>query len=249
MMRGARSLWRVSLVVLAGCLVLAGASSGATVGGRVVFSVNGNAVEFSGGGDGGQVDASVALPDGDVVLVGGSIVADSTFFAAELQPDGSLDRSFGVNGVAQVPLPLSAVGVLREPDGKLLVLATGPALSKFQLPQLMVVRLDANGTLDQTYGVDGDGVARTGLEGFGAGAISADGELLVTGTTARRPLTPARRRTSTGSSRSPPARARSIRRSAETAPPRSPSSMRRAISWRSSPTVTSWPTAYRRPSI
>jgi uncharacterized delta-60 repeat protein len=190
MMRGARSLWRVSLVVLAGCLVLAGASSGAPVGGRVVFSVNGNAVEFSAGSTGGQVDASVALPDGDVVLVGGSIAADSTFFAAELQPDGSLDPSFGVNGVEHVKVPLSAVGVLREPDGKLLVLATGPALSKLQGPQLMVVRLDANGMLDQTYGVHGDGVARTGLWGSGAGAISADGELLVSGTTGSEPPNP-----------------------------------------------------------
>jgi uncharacterized delta-60 repeat protein len=179
-----RSPWRISLVVLSGSLVLAGASAGATVGGRVAFSVNGNAVEFSGGNSGGQVDASVALQDGDVVLVGGSIAANSTFFAAELQPDGSLDPGFGVDGVEHVEVPLSPVGVLREPDGKLLVLATGPALSKFQWPQLMVVRLDANGTLDQTYGVDG--VTSTGLEDFGdpgAGAISADGELLVSGTT------------------------------------------------------------------
>jgi uncharacterized delta-60 repeat protein len=123
----------------------------------------------------------VALPDGDVVLVGGSIAANSTFYAAELRPDGSLDPSFGTGGLEHVPLRLSAVGVLFEPDGKLLVLATGPALSKLQGPQLMVVRLNANGTLDQTYGVDG--VAHTGLWGSGAGAISADGELLVSGTT------------------------------------------------------------------
>ncbi len=173
--------WRISLVVLSACLALAGASSAATVGGRVVFSVNGNAVSFSGGSSGGQVDASVASPDGDVVLVGGSIAANSTFYAAELRPDGSLDPSFGTGGLEHVPLRLSAVGVLFEPDGKLLVLATGPALSKLQGPQLMVVRLNANGTLDQTYGVDG--VAHTGLWGSGAGAISADGELLVSGTT------------------------------------------------------------------
>jgi uncharacterized delta-60 repeat protein len=185
-----RSPWRTSLVVLAGCLVLAGASPGAPVAGRVVFAVHGNAVEFSGGIDTLQVDASVALPDGDVVLVGGSNLADSTFFVAELQADGSLDPSFGVNGVEQVNLQLSAVGVLLEPDGKLLVLAIGPALSRSQLPQLMVVRLDANGTLDQTYGVDDDGVARTGLEGYGAGAISADGELLVSATTGSEPTKP-----------------------------------------------------------
>lgn len=193
MMPRARSLARVSFLAVVACLVWAGASSGATVAGRVVFSVNGNAVRFSGGIDIVAVDASVALPGGDVVLVGGSNAPNSTFFAAELEPDGSLVPSFGVDGAEHVNLALSAVGVLLEPDGKLLVLATGPALPESQLPQLMVVRLDANGTLDQTYGVDG--VARTGLEGFAAGAaISADGELLLSGMTgsesAKPPPTP-----------------------------------------------------------
>lgn len=182
MMREARSLWRISLVALACGLVLAGASWAATAPGRVVFSVSDSVM--SGFPGDGSVDGSVALPDGDFVLVGESGFQYSGFFAAELQPDGSLTRDFGVRGVVHVTAPLSPVQVLRGGDGKLLVLATAKPLVVFQFPQLMVVRLDANGTLDRTYGVDG--VVRTGLEYdsyAGSAAISAAGELLVAGAT------------------------------------------------------------------
>jgi uncharacterized delta-60 repeat protein len=169
--------------VLLGGLALASAAWAGQGPGKVVVGLGGVQPTV----DGGSVDGATALPNGDVVLVGGGPLAESGFTLAELTPDGSLDRAFGKGGIVHVGMPLIARQLLREPDGKLLVLAEGAPLSKYQAPQLAVVRLDASGALDASYGVRG--VAMTALEqgqgGLGAAdaALTASGELVVTGTT------------------------------------------------------------------
>jgi uncharacterized delta-60 repeat protein len=174
---------RVAAAVVLGAIALASVAWAAPQPGRAVVGLGG--VDDS--VDGGSVDGAAALPDGDIVLVGGGPIAGDGFSLAELTPDGFLDPRFGQDGLVHIGLSLTARQLLREPDGKLLVLAASAPLSRHQLPQLAVVRLDGNGVIDSSYG--SHGVAPTGIEqgmgGLGAAdaAVTATGELVVAGTT------------------------------------------------------------------
>lgn len=163
-------------------LMLAAACPAAVLPGRVAFSVDGGAVTST--LDGGSVGGSVALPGGEVLLAGGGPLQGSTFYAAELEQNGSLDPAFGVGGIEHVPIPLAVSQVLREGNGKLLVVGTGRPLSPLRLPQLMVVRLNANGSIDTDYGRDG--VLTTALEQGCAcsnAELTPQGDLLLVGAT------------------------------------------------------------------
>jgi uncharacterized delta-60 repeat protein len=148
--------------------------------GRVVFPVNGGVT--SANVDGGRASAAVALPDGGAVLVGGA-PAQNGFYAAELTPTGSLDPSFGTGGVTRVTLGsrVTPLQVLLQPDGKLLVVASTSSAGQ----PLVVVRLNANGGLDQGFG--SAGVAQTPLatacDGCTTAALGPDGTIVLTGET------------------------------------------------------------------
>ncbi len=175
------SRW-VLLVAAVSSLALASAARAATLAGRVVFSVDGGVVTST--VDGGGADASAALPGGDVVLAGGGSVGSPPVYVAELGPSGTLGPSFGVGGIAHIDVPLVVSQVLAEPDGKLLLVGRGSARSKLELPEILVAQLNADGTLDTTYGHDG--MASTGIEAgcdCADAAITASGELLVAGAT------------------------------------------------------------------
>jgi uncharacterized delta-60 repeat protein len=108
-----------------------------------------------------DVGQAVAIqPDGKIVLVGGVDIDITTFAAkaigvARLNADGTLDSTFGDNGKAVVPSPYAgdagAFGVALQPDGKILL--GGYDVSNIATAaELMAVRLNANGSLDQTFG-------------------------------------------------------------------------------------------------
>jgi uncharacterized delta-60 repeat protein len=112
------------------------------------------------------------------------------FSAAKMTATGALDPSFGTDGVARVAVgspPFIVLQVLRQADGRLLVAGSGSAGGRFELPRLVVVRLNPDGGLDQTYGRGG--IAAPGIEaGCGACTIAAlqpDGALVVTGASGR----------------------------------------------------------------
>jgi uncharacterized delta-60 repeat protein len=123
--------------------------------GRVAFSLDGGKVADS-YDYGGESYPAVALPGGGVVAgVGGSAgVVD----VVALQPDGAPDRSFGSDGIARVSAGfprLTAEQVVRQPDGKLILVAAGTAIDSEQPPQLVLVRLDAGGSPDPSFGTGG----------------------------------------------------------------------------------------------
>jgi uncharacterized delta-60 repeat protein len=159
----------------------------ATAPGRVVFAVDGGSVRRD--VDAGGAAFAVALPDGGTLLLG-SGSERGLLYAAKLTLSGALDPSFGAGG--RMPLLTTegtTVGlrqVLRQPDGKLLLIgATIPAATQVAPGRLRVTRLNADMTLDRSYG--GDGTVTTALiEGCGActtAALQPDGALLLSGAT------------------------------------------------------------------
>ena len=142
----------------------------------------------------------VAIAADGSVFVAGSHVADgsSNIIVAHLTPAGALDAAFGKaddgtpDGVVSVSLGdgddvASAIGLAA--DGKLVV--AGTTVSKDGSSNIVVARLNADGTPDATFGADGgsdgtpDGFVATSLgEGNDVAtalALEADGDILVAG--------------------------------------------------------------------
>ena len=151
-----------------------------------------------GGGD-GWITASVAGADGvyawpprnllqtDGKMIAGGIVlqpgGDIDSALRRHNIDGSLDDTFGDGGVAVLDIDpdgdyLENLALL--PDGKILLLVgTGEVIDPFTyIPnQSFLVRLNGDGSIDDTFGVDGK--ATWGEDGSGTGpeglVVSADG--------------------------------------------------------------------------
>jgi uncharacterized delta-60 repeat protein len=124
------------------------------------------------------------LPDGALLAVGGVVKdgnADLALF--RWKADGTRDTSFGNFGALRLPIGQGseeAAGVAVQPDGKAVVAgyvqtATGE--------DFLVLRLNADGTLDSTFGSGGMTITPVGpgndrAEGV---ALQADGTIVVAG--------------------------------------------------------------------
>ena len=87
--------------------------------------------------------------------------------------DGTLDTTFGVNGRAKYPhFNTNGYSVAIQPDGKALVAGGNE-------DDLVLLRFNTNGTLDTTFGTDGE--ARYGNSSGRSVAIQSDGKPLVVG--------------------------------------------------------------------
>ncbi|HEU5478068.1 MAG TPA: PASTA domain-containing protein [Gaiellaceae bacterium] len=176
-------------------------------------------------GDGGYVETNlkgndlaeankIALqPDGKIVVAGRRVGGpcqdcsnvSSEFMLARYNPNGSLDTSFGTDGITTtvIPQPLpqlwdaytSAVVVL--PNGKILVAGAaesqGETTDKYGRPNLVdqesfaLARYKPGGSLDPTFG-DG-GIAQTRFDGnleLSGIAVRPNGKIVATGTASRR---------------------------------------------------------------
>jgi uncharacterized delta-60 repeat protein len=143
----------------------AGASSAPAVASIVVQPTN-NAPSFLGGdgkllqavGSGDDYAQGMLLqPDGRIVLAGTSANgADNDFSLVRLNTDGSLDGGFGVGGRVIVPITGNDVanGVSLQVDGKIIVVGQGQEPTHTD-SDYRVVRLNANGTLDEGFGENG----------------------------------------------------------------------------------------------
>ncbi len=105
----------------------------------------------------GFVGALAVQPDGKIVAAG-DVAGDS--LVARYLPNGSLDSSFGNGGYAETSLPrtakfASAAAVAIQPDGKIVVAGTTGALGTKVGPEFALLRYDANGSLDTSFGTDG----------------------------------------------------------------------------------------------
>jgi uncharacterized delta-60 repeat protein len=113
----------------------------------------------------------VALqPDGKIVVTGfASIAAIGDFALVRYMPNGLLDTGFGPAGTGIVKLDLQgfdysdlARGVAVLPDGSILAAGLANYYNLGQIADIGVVKLDANGMLDASFGTQGVEVADVG---------------------------------------------------------------------------------------
>jgi uncharacterized delta-60 repeat protein len=133
---------------------------------------------------------AVAIQADGKLVVAGTTYRDNDFstedFAvARYNPDGTLDKTFGVGGKVQTDFPnLAAVAssVVVQPDGKIVVAGGAFPLFTF-LGDFKVVRYNSDGSLDTSFG-DGGVVTTTFPEGSYAFdvALQDDGKIIAAGT-------------------------------------------------------------------
>src|SRR6476646_10978550 len=168
------------------------------VSGRTVLAVDGD-LDPTFGTDGKvltdfdhstDIANAVAIQaDGKLVVVGTTYrdneFSGEDFAVARYNPDGGLDKTFGVGGKVQTDFPsLAAVAssVVVPPDGKIVIAGGAFPLFTF-LGDFKVVRYNSNGSLDTSFG-DGGIVTTTFPEGsyaFGV-ALQTDGKIIAAGT-------------------------------------------------------------------
>lgn len=140
-------------------------------------------------GHGGVVLTNLnAGASGAALQANGDIVVAGTFGLARYLPNGTLDTSFGVRGQAQLP-PVGGLGpagrpaLAVQPDGKY-VWAGETTGSGGSAGAFAAVRFNANGTVDQTFGVGGTATTAFGnsnVQGADTVLVQPDGKILLGG--------------------------------------------------------------------
>ena len=156
---------------------------------------NGGVVFTDFGGRGDLAQASVLQPDGKLVVAGWTSVAGSQydFGLARYNTDGSLDATFDGDGKVITPIGNNLSELLRgialAPGGK--IVATGDMYNP-PVPgsgsghtDVVVVRYNSDGSLDQSFDGDGKFVYDSNLgdrnEGGEDVTVQPDGKILITG--------------------------------------------------------------------
>ena len=150
------------------------------------------------------VTALVLQPDRKIVVAGATFDADAHSFQFALVrylADGTLDSTFGTGGIVKTDLaPVGrsslrdnkANGIGLQRDGKIIVVGSTTDLSERGTGlDWALARYNADGSLDPTFGPNGDGTLIVdfgsdrgiGSEQAGAVAIRPDGEFVVAGST------------------------------------------------------------------
>ncbi len=104
--------------------------------------------------------AAALQSDGSMIVVGdaGYVISKSTFAIARFTPNGSLDSSFGTSGKSMPDLGFGseyARDVTLQPDKKILIAGTTDS-------DVMLVRMEADGSLDSSFGNNGRAVTDFG---------------------------------------------------------------------------------------
>ncbi|HBI41724.1 MAG TPA: hypothetical protein DDY78_02575 [Planctomycetales bacterium] len=133
-------------------------------------------------------------PNGDILIIGqapdpiktgtGYYVQD--FAVTRLLPDGTFDTSFGNGGTVITSLSNgddSAQDVLVQPDGKIVVVGTVSYPGNGATTGFGIVRYNADGSLDASFGTDGKVVSTFGgvFAEPQAVALQPDGKIVVVG--------------------------------------------------------------------
>lgn len=179
-----RAVRRISLLGLG---LLAGIGAGLAAQGDLDpgFGSAGNGRVFDSFGSAAPLAlAAIVQADGKTV-VAGSARGTGQMFVARYNSDGSNDTSFSSDGVTAIGFstgPGAGYALLQQPDGKLVITGTGQS-NRAGDYDVVIVRLNADGSADSTFGTNGVGTLKDGgFDEFGAAIIrQADGKLLVAG--------------------------------------------------------------------
>lgn len=141
--------------------------------------------DVSGGQDTGK---GIAVQDDGKIIVAGSggFAGGLSFdmYLTRLNEDGSVDETFGENGLFHFPNDLGSdlvYDLKLLDDGKIMV--AGSYAASAANPEFMILKLNTNGTLDSTFAVNGALVHTidAGEDYARAIAFNDDGQLLVAG--------------------------------------------------------------------
>ncbi len=135
-----------------------------------------------------EATALAILSNGDILAAGIADVSsfpDNTYFAlAQYKPDGSLDPSFGDDGITQPTFSgydtLSGIAV--QPDGK--IVASGNSWGGDHgddSEQIALARYEPDGSLDSTFGTAGKVTTAKKLQDDGGPSALQDGRIVVAG--------------------------------------------------------------------
>lgn len=134
-----------------------------------------------------QARTLVVQPDGKIVALGW--IFNQTplayyFVLVRYNANGSLDTTFGVGGKAFTAISLDPdqdMGITLQPDGKIVFVGSLPINSH---NDLLIVRMNANGSLDSTFGTGGIVITNQApRDHFDAVAIQPDGKVVAVGNT------------------------------------------------------------------
>ena len=134
-------------------------------------------------GPGNEVNAILQQPDGKLVVAGYDISPNRNFALARYETDGTLDASFGTNGMVTTSMSFyhdQAFALVRQADGGFV--AAGLTDNGFNTDlSLVLVRYDAVGVLDASFGTGGISTKIPGaLYRIGLGLVEQpDGKLVM----------------------------------------------------------------------
>jgi uncharacterized delta-60 repeat protein len=126
----------------------------------------------------------VVQADGKVVVAGTAKLLETSYPAVfRYNTDGSLDTTFGLNGVGVLTVPGGTgdfYSVALQADGKIVASGTGRIGGNYQA---LVARLNADGSPDASFGNDGITLvdASAGDDNGFAVAVQADGKIVAAG--------------------------------------------------------------------
>ncbi|NUP05879.1 MAG: hypothetical protein HOW73_07465 [Polyangiaceae bacterium] len=140
----------------------------------------------SGGGDEAFITSSALQEDGKLIVAGATLDNDEGLaFVLRLNADGTIDTTYGVDGKTLLPRNRTSIAhaIAVQPDGKLLVAGKG-AIGKGgfndAVSESFVIRLDEDGAIDSTFGMDGVASLETGDYATATAlTITADGTIVV----------------------------------------------------------------------
>jgi uncharacterized delta-60 repeat protein len=136
-------------------------------------------------GSSSQAHSFVGQPDGKLVVAGRAEPGtDIDFALVRYNTDGSLDMTFGTGGEVTTDFAAGtdeAFGVTLQADGK--IVAAGVAGNASGLEDLALVRYNADGSLDASFGTGGKVTTDIALIGEHAESvkIQSDGKIVVAG--------------------------------------------------------------------
>jgi uncharacterized delta-60 repeat protein len=123
------------------------------------------------------LNAAALQPDGKIVVAGGAgSLATGNLALARYNPDGTLDTTFGTGGIVVSGLPVIALSLALQADGRLVI--AGASGVGFGL-----ARFNADGSLDTSFGTGGL-VTTNFPDGFASAnavALQPDGKIVAVG--------------------------------------------------------------------
>jgi uncharacterized delta-60 repeat protein len=124
-------------------------------------------------------------PDGKILICGG-IESNANFGVARLNANGSMDPTFGTNGLVSTSIGAYtdyAKALALQPDGKIVVGGYSQTGAFSSIYKFAICRFNANGSLDTSFGSNGIQTAAVGVwtEEIRSLIVQADGNILAVG--------------------------------------------------------------------